>query len=57
VHGIGAAKAQDLVKEHSITSIEQLREKQDELNLNHHQLIGLKYDKYFQKCIFITFEI
>lgn len=42
VHGVGAAKAHELVEKYEITSIEQLRERKDEL-LNHHQLIGIKY--------------
>ncbi|XP_059469441.1 DNA polymerase beta-like [Neocloeon triangulifer] len=51
VHGIGSAKAHDLVNEHGVTSIEQLRERQDELNLTHHQLIGLKYFEDFEKPV------
>jgi ribosomal protein S13 len=46
VHGIGAAKARELVEKHEITSMEQLRERKDEL-LNHHQLLGIKYVAVF----------
>ena len=41
VYGIGAKKAHELIKK-GVTTIDQLREKQDEL-LNHVQKIGLKY--------------
>jgi|UniRef100_A0A6C0IV88 DNA ligase (NAD+) len=42
VYGIGPKKAEELVKQHHIRSIEELREKQD-LVLNNIQRIGLKY--------------
>lgn len=42
VHGIGPVKARELVNKHSIKSIAELREKQDEL-LNEVQKLGLKY--------------
>ena len=49
VHGIGPTKANDLVKEHGITTIEELK-KHPEL-LNAVQKIGLKYVDDFQKRI------
>ena len=42
VYGIGPKKAKELVKQHKITTIKQLRSKQDEL-LNDVQKKGLKY--------------
>ena len=42
VYGIGPKKASELVKKHNITTIEQLRKKQDEV-LNDKQKKGLKY--------------
>ncbi len=42
VHGIGPVKARELVNKHSIKSIAELREKQEEL-LNEVQKMGLKY--------------
>jgi len=44
VHGIGPAKAQDLVRKHGIKSIADLIERQAEL-LNDKQKLGLKYYK------------
>ncbi len=44
IHGIGPAKAQELVTKHGIKSIDELHEKQDEL-LNDKQKLGLKYYK------------
>ncbi|XP_065334258.1 DNA polymerase beta-like [Cloeon dipterum] len=51
VHGIGSAKARELVTDFGINSLEQLRQRQDELNLNHHQLIGIKYFEDFEQQI------
>ena len=42
VYGIGPKKAQELVKKHSVTTIQELRDRQDEL-LNDVQKKGLKY--------------
>ena len=42
IYGVGPKKADELVKKHNITSIEELRKKQDEV-LNNIQRIGLKY--------------
>ena len=42
VYGIGAKKAEELVKTHKVTTIEELRSRQDEL-LNDKQKIGLKH--------------
>ena len=42
VYGIGPKKAEELVKKHNVTTIAELREKQDEL-LNDVQKKGLKY--------------
>ncbi len=42
VYGIGPKKAQELVKKHNVTTITELRERQDEL-LNDVQKKGLKY--------------
>lgn len=42
IHGIGPAKAQQLVQEHNIRSIDDLKQKQDVL-LNEKQRMGLKY--------------
>ena len=42
VYGIGAKKAEELVKTHKVTTIEELRARQDEL-LNDKQKIGLKH--------------
>ena len=42
IYGVGPKKADELVKKHNITTIKQLRDKQDEL-LNDKQKIGLKY--------------
>ena len=44
VHGIGPAKAQDLVRKHGVKSIEDLVTRQEEL-LNDKQKLGLKYYK------------
>ena len=45
IYGIGPKKAADLVNK-GITSIEQLRQKQDEL-LNNVQKMGLKYQPLY----------
>ena len=42
VYGIGSKKAEELVKKHKVTTIEELRARQDEL-LNDKQKIGLKH--------------
>ena len=42
IYGIGSKKAEELVKKHKVTTIEELREKQEEL-LNDKQKIGLKH--------------
>lgn len=42
IYGIGPKKADELVKKHNITTIKQLRDKQNEI-LNDKQKIGLKY--------------
>lgn len=42
IYGVGPKKAEELVEKYKITSISQLRKKQDEL-LNDKQKIGLKY--------------
>ena len=42
VYGIGPKKAKELIQEHGITSIEKLRERQDDV-LNDKQKIGLQY--------------
>ena len=46
VHGIGPAKAKQLVEEHGVRSISELRERQDKL-LNDKQKMGLKYYEEF----------
>lgn len=42
IYGVGPKKANELIKKHNITSIEELRTKQDQV-LNNIQRIGLKY--------------
>jgi DNA polymerase/3'-5' exonuclease PolX len=42
IYGIGSKKAEELVKKHKVTTIKELREKQEEL-LNDKQKIGLKH--------------
>lgn len=49
VHGIGPTKANELVKEHGITNVEQLKQHPELLNAV--QKIGLKYVDDFQKRI------
>jgi DNA polymerase/3'-5' exonuclease PolX len=49
VYGIGAKKAEELVKKHGITSISQLKERQD--LLNNKQKMGLEYYDDLQKRI------
>jgi NAD-dependent DNA ligase/DNA polymerase/3'-5' exonuclease PolX len=50
VYGIGPKKAKELVQKNKITSIKELREKQDEL-LNDKQKIGLKHYEDIQERI------
>ena len=50
IHGIGPVKANELIEKYSIKSIEQLREKQNEL-LNDIQKKGLKYYEDFLQRI------
>ena len=47
VYGIGPKKAQELVKKHSVTTIQELRDRQDDL-LNDVQKKGLKY---YERCL------
>lgn len=49
VYGVGAKKAEELVKKHGITSIAQLKERQD--LLNDKQKIGLQYYEDLRKRI------
>ena len=50
IHGIGPAKANELVKEKGIKSVDELMTRQDEL-LNDKQKMGLKYFKDLQERI------
>jgi DNA ligase (NAD+) len=50
VYGIGPKKAKELIQEHGITSIEKLRERQDDI-LNDKQKIGLQYFEDIEKRI------
>jgi DNA polymerase beta len=50
IYGVGPAKAEELVKEHRIRSLDDLRVRADEL-LNDKQMIGLRYLEEFNERI------